>query len=91
MPYSQSWMFDNKTRWRINFEKQTEIENVTEILTNQKQLVSFVSFQLCWMFRVRIPLSWARSELQFNFEVIAINVSILYVYIYILVLRFDFQ
>lgn len=47
-------MFDNKTRWRFNLEKQTENENVTEIFRNLKQLVSFVSFQLCWIFRIQL-------------------------------------
>jgi len=40
-------MFDNKTRWRFNLEKQTDDENVTEIFANQKQLVSFVVFFSC--------------------------------------------
>ena len=44
MPFSQSWMFDNKTLWRFNLEKQTGSENVTEIFTNQKQLVLFLVF-----------------------------------------------
>jgi len=44
MPFSQSRMFANKTRWRFNLEKQTKDENVTEVFAKQKQLVSFVMF-----------------------------------------------